>query len=132
MRTDAQACADGCRMLSRCGMYADNTCQNGCLSSPTTVACARRANDCNTAASCVLSSVCSGTMPHGYASCGVTAQCEAGCGNDLACGCRCASNMSSRHSAALLILNQCAISCRGDVRCLQTKCARSISRCASE
>src|SRR5262249_46180982 len=131
-RTDAQACADGCRMLARCGMYADRNCEAGCLSSPITVACAHRANDCNTAGSCVLASVCSGAMPRGYASCNATAPCEAGRGNNPASGCRCIQNLSLRHTAALVVLNQCAISCAGNMQCLQQKCANAINRCARE
>jgi hypothetical protein len=71
-------------------------------------------------------------MPRGYASCNATAQCEAACGQNLACGCRCVQNLSMRHAAALTILNQCAISCGGNMNCLQQKCANAINRCARE
>ncbi len=131
-RTDAQACADGCRTLARCGAYTDDTCQSSCLSHAPTVACAHKVKDCNSASMCVLAAACGGTGPRGRSSCAQAAACEAQCGTDGACACRCVQNMSTRHAHALLVLNQCAISCGGNFECLQARCARQIQRCQAQ
>ena len=130
-RSVADICAVGCATLQRCGL-ADNTCEAHCARDKIAIGCMRDFSDCTGMAVCALGRTCGNKGPRGTMTCGEAAACEGACAGDFRCGCSCVSRTRRASAQALFLLNLCALSCNGDLTCVQARCGGPLTRCARE
>ena len=127
--TREQFCTAACKGASACG-FAPGNCMQGCVFDQPSVTCVSTVKNCNDLAACVYQTGCN-ARPVGNASCGIAMGCQASCGNDPNCACRCAGQMSINHAQLLLQLDICVGSCGNNQQCL-VRCQPFATQCLSQ
>ena len=81
-----------------------------------------------------MRAVCGAGVLQGTKTCAETASCQlTSCApGDVACGCRCAAQMSSNHAQVLAALDTCAINCGGDAECGAKNCTYQVNACTNQ
>ena len=127
-------CTATCVAARTCGL-AMRTCIADCKANPAVRACTELAlaNKCREAAMCGFRAMC-GNVQLGNGTCKAAMTCQGSfCApNDFACGCKCATNIASRHVPALMLVDVCAINCNYDQTCIQQRCMLALQTCAGQ
>ncbi len=111
-----QFCAAVCQGAAACG-FNSSTCMKDCAFNQQSVSCVSGVKNCNDFAGCIFDTGCN-AKPVGGATCGQTMACQANCGNNAMCACKCAGLMAINHAQLLLQLDMCVASCGNNQQCL--------------